>query len=187
MPGPAPKAEPVRRNSRVGPLRLPAEGRKGEPPPWPLNPDLTMTVRLQMLNDEIDDLSLVALGDDDEAVKAERQLLRLRVKAETLTAQIEQQAELEAQLWAQLWATPQAVAWERLGYTRVVGRYVRLLIAAETLDRNALAESRQLEDRLGLTPKSMRMLLWEIVSDEVAEKRTAKKTTPARRRMKAVE
>jgi hypothetical protein len=187
MPGPAPKAEPVRRNSRVGPLRLPAEGRKGEPPAWPLSPDRGAEAELRVLNEEIDDLSLVAQGDGAEARAAERKLFNRRIRVETLTARMEEQAELESSLWAQLWATPQAVAWDRLGYTRVVARYVRLLIAAERLDKNALAESRQLEDRLGLTPKAMRMLLWEIVSDEVAEKRTAKKTTAARRRMKAVE
>lgn len=187
MPGPAPKAEPVRRNSRVGPLRLPAEGRKGEPPAWPLSPDLTKQAQLTVLNQDIDDMALAAQGDDKEARAAQRKMFTLRQRAEVLTAEIEQQAQLEADLWKQLWATPQAVAWDRLGYTRAVARYVRLLIAAERLDKNALAEARQMEDRLGLTPKAMRMLLWEIVSDEVAEKRTAKKTTAARRRMKAVE
>ncbi|HEY5989789.1 MAG TPA: hypothetical protein VIV12_25910 [Streptosporangiaceae bacterium] len=79
----------------------------------------------------------------------------------------------EREAWAQLWRTPQAVAWERLGWTRTVGRYCRVLIEAER--RNApppvRAEARQLEDKLGLTPKAMRLLLWEVVSDEVADKR----------------
>jgi hypothetical protein len=93
----------------------------------------------------------------------------------------------EAMAWRQLWATPQAVEWERLGWTRVVARYCRTLVAAERLDKDCMAEARQLEDRLGLTPKSMRMLLWEIVTDEVAEKRAEKdKDTSARGRIKAV-
>lgn len=139
----APKADPVRRNSRVGPLRLPSEGRQGPPPAWPL------------------------LGQSD--------------------------AEHDA--WADLWATPQAVAWERLGWTRVVARYCRFMIRAEGYedpetgallsDKDAASEARQLEDRLGLTPKAMRLLLWEVVSDEVTEKRkTASKG--ARSRVKAV-
>lgn len=128
----APKLDPVRRNSRVGPLRLPAEGRKGPTPTWPLD--------------------------------------------------VRQSAGLK-RLWTDLWRTPQAVAWERLGWTRVVARYALLLLAAEALNKDALSEARQLEDRLGLTPKAMRLLLWEITSDEVAEKR---KTTGARTRIKAV-
>jgi hypothetical protein len=132
MPMP-PKENPVRRNARVGPLVLPAEGRKGLAPNWPLDPA-------------------------------------------TLP---------EAELWRDLWATPQAVAWEHHGWTRVVARYVRCALAAEDLDKNALAEARQLEDRLGLTPKAMRMLLWTIASDEVAEKRQ-ETSAGARGRIKAV-
>ena len=129
---PAPKINPVRRNSRVGPLRLPAEGRKGRLPRWPLD------------------------GKPNPEVQ---------------------------RMWRELWATPQAVAWERLGWTRVVARYARVALAAEVLDKDALAEARHLEDRLGLTPKAMRTLLWEIVADEMAEQR---ETAGARGRIKAV-
>lgn len=147
MPGPAPKFDPSRRNSRVGPTRLPAEGRKGSAPPWPLS------------------------GQSDD----------------------------EAQAWEELWSTPQAVAWERLGWVRTVARYCRVMVQAEgraevddesggirwvsgTAAMHAQATS--LEDRLGLTPKSLRMLLWEIASDEVAEKRQVSRG--ARGRIKAV-
>jgi len=84
-----------------------------------------------------------------------------------------------------LWRTPQAVAWERLGWTRTVGRYCRLMVAAERRDAMAavLVEARNLEDRLGLTPKAMRMLLWEVASDEVTE---ARGSSDARSRIKAV-
>lgn len=134
MPGPAPKSEPVRRNSRVGPLRLPAEGRKGKAPAWPL---------------------------DDT------------------------QADAEKRAWTQLWATPQAVAWERLGWTRSVARYCRMLVQAEESMRpSLLAQVTAMEDRLGLTPKAMRMLLWEVVVDEVGQQRQT--STGARGRIKAV-
>lgn len=134
MPRP-PEFEPVRRNARIGPLKLPAEGRKGDVPEWPLP----------------------------------------------------WQGAAEALAWAQLWATPQAVAWERLGWTRTVARYCRIMVAAENPDAPAalLAQAVALEDRLGLTPKSMRLLLWEIVGDEVAQKRDATGVS-ARERMKAV-
>lgn len=132
MPNP-PSVDPVRRNARVGPLKLPAEGRKGETPRWPL--------------------ASQSVGEEGA--------------------------------WEQLWHTPQAVAWERLGWTRTVARYCRIMVAAEHPDAAAgvMAQATALEDRLGLTPKSMRLLLWEVVSDEVTEQR---KTSSARKRIKAV-
>jgi phytoene/squalene synthetase len=117
---------------------LPAGGREGDPPPWPLHED---------------------------------------------------PHELEQALWAQLWATPQAVAWQRHGWTRVVARYVRVALVAESLNKDAMSEARQLEDRLGLTPKAMQMLMWQIARDEVAERRQDVQqagTSDARERFKAV-
>lgn len=94
--------------------------------------------------------------------------------------------DAEREVWVQLWASPQAVAWEKLGWTRTVGRYARLLTRAEAPDATPAlqAQTTALEDRLGLTPKSMRLLLWQIAVDEVAEKR--QKPTSARGRIKAV-
>lgn len=133
MPGPPPKSDPVRRNSRVGPLRLPAEGRKGSPPKWPLE---------------------------------------------------SRQSAAEKRAWAQLWSTPQAVAWERMGWIRTVGRYCAVMVMAEaTVNPQLLAQATALEDRLGLTPKAMRLLLWEVVADEVTEQRQA---SDARSRIQAV-
>jgi hypothetical protein len=137
MPRP-PSENPVRRNARVGPLVLPAGGRQGDTPDWPL----------------------------------------------------ELVSSAELGLWKDLWATPQAVAWERLGFTRVVARYCRFALLAENGNKDAFAEARQLEDRLGLTPKAMRLLLWTISADEVAEKRAEKgqgaPERTARGRIKAV-
>jgi hypothetical protein len=60
------------------------------------------------------------------------------------------------------------------------------MVEAEQRDApaKALAEARQFEDRLGLTPKAMRLLLWEIVADEMAEQREA--PSDVRSRIKAV-
>ena len=137
MPGPAPKLNPVRRNARTGPLMLPAEGRTGEPPKWPLT----------------------------------------------------DQSEAEMDAWADLWASPQAVAWEKMGWTRLVARFCRLLVAAESPEASIalLAEVRQLEDRLGLSPMSMRRLLWQVSTDEVGEKRVEKASESVRGRLRAVE
>lgn len=135
MPQP-PKLDPVRRNARVGPVTLPASGRPGEPPAWPLP-------------------GRMSAGERDA--------------------------------WAQLWATPQAHAWEQLGWTRTVARYCRVMVAAEKPKATAaiLAQACALEDRLGLTPKSMRLLLWQVAADEVAEKRE-QASTGARGRIRAV-
>lgn len=112
--GPAPSPNARRRNARAAFRRLPAAGRQGETPPWPLGK---------------------ASGG-------------------------------EAELWKQLWASPQAVAWEELGWARTVARYARIAIVAERRGANAavMSEARQLEDRLGLNPKAMRSLGWDIVA-----------------------
>lgn len=75
--------------------------------------------------------------------------------------------------WPGLWKMPQAVVWERDHLVRVVARYAVLLEQAEQPGAPVfvLAETRQLEDRLGLSPKAMRSLLWEVTSDEVGEQR----------------
>ena len=112
MPGPPPSRNPRRTNKRPEWRTLPAAGRTGDPPAFPL-------------------------GKPTKAIAA---------------------------LWVELWSSPQAAAWESLGWTRVVARYAKLLILAERRDATAalLGEVRQLEDRLGLSPMAMRRLQWEI-------------------------
>jgi hypothetical protein len=97
------------------------------------------------------------------------------------------QTAAERDVWAQLWSTPQAVAWERLGWTRTVARYARIAVAAEARDATAavMAQALALEDRLGLTPKAMRLLLWQVAVDEVADRRDGPQGG-ARHRIKAV-
>lgn len=102
----------------------------------------------------------------------------------------------EADAWTQLWRTPQAVAWEELGCVRQVARYCRAMVAAEAPGAPPALHGQvtAMEDRLGLTPKSMRLLLWTIVDDDLAAqrntrtatKRTAAKKAPASRRLAAV-
>lgn len=138
MPGPPPKPAAQRRRRNAAPLEttLPAGGRKGAAPKWPLG---------------------------------------RRVAG-------------EKELWRELWSTPQAVMWERSGWTRVVARYCRLTVESEKPGASValLAEVRQLEDRLGLSPMAMRRLLWRVDGrDEVADKRESK--APARRRLVAVD
>lgn len=108
----APDPNSRRRNHRADWRRLPAAGRQGEAPQWPLG----------------------------------------------------RPAKAAADLWTELWKTPQAVAWEELGWTRIVARYVRLVLQAEKSSATGavLSETRQLEDRLGLNPMAMRRLYWLI-------------------------
>lgn len=138
MPGPPPKDPGQRRRRNAAPelVALPAEGRSGPVPTWPLS----------------------------RATKS------------------------EAALWRELWATPQAAAWEQLGWTRIVARYVRCAIQVEGTDPSTrlLAEVRQTEDRLGLTPLAMRRLGWTIVRDEVSEARNVGRPR-ARERLRAVD
>jgi hypothetical protein len=136
---PPPNPNAKRRNARVGPVLLPAKGRIGQPPAWPLSGRRSAT---------------------------------------------------ETTLWADLWRLPQAIIWERLGLVRVVARYCRLVLAAEA--RGALpaylAQATALEDRLGLSPKAMRTLMWDVPGDEVAEQRAVRAAAPAsaRGRIRAV-
>ena len=94
----------------------------------------------------------------------------------------------ERQAWADLWSTPQAVAWEKLGIGCVgeVARYCRLFVQCQKPGTSSAvhAQATAIADRLGLTPKAMRLLLWEIVPDEVAEKR--QESSSVRDRIKAV-
>lgn len=129
-PPPKPAGQRRRRNATVAMTRLPAEGRKGRAPAWPLEARPTAEQR---------------------------------------------------GLWASVWKTPQAAAWERLGWTRAVARYVRVVLAAEEgLDVRLLAEARQMEDRLGLSPMAMLRLRWEVAADEVAEQRQEPATASSR-------
>lgn len=93
----------------------------------------------------------------------------------------------EMALWEELWHTPQAVEWERLGHTRVVARYCRLVVQAERPFANPRLhpEVRQLEDRLGLTPKSMFQLRW--MTDDEAPPEESTGPASSRRRLRAVE
>lgn len=91
-------------------------------------------------------------------------------------------------VWGELWATPMAVAWESFGWTRMVARYCVVLTMAEvTMSTALLSEARQLEDRLGLSPMSLLRLRWEIVADEVTEKREEKTAATKKRRLKVVD
>jgi hypothetical protein len=94
----------------------------------------------------------------------------------------------ELTLWAKLWKTPQAIAWETLDWVDAVARYARVLTVAEKRGAPypAMAEARQLEDRLGLSPMALLRLRWAIV-DEDAGEQPELEVVDIRERLKAVE
>lgn len=191
--GPAPSMNPKRSNPRVGVQVLPTVCKKPIPR-WPLIDDLRLTVEQTRLADAIADLELLA---DDEDLKPARRarldqkIATERAKLAVVEEKLNRQKGLEAGIWRKLWRSPQAEAWHNLGWIRDVAMYARLSVLAELGDLEALKEARMWSDRLGLTPKAMRGLLWTVATDEVGSKRGERQgATPAaqpRRRLAAVD
>ena len=76
-------------------------------------------------------------------------------------------SDAESALWNKVWTLPQSVEWERMHCEDVVALYVRTFVAATdpsipVVKRNRmLPEVRQLDAKIGLSPKAMRDLRWE--------------------------
>ena len=184
--GPPPKnpAQRHRRNATVAMTQLPAEGRKGRAPAWPLIPDVVMATRRDLAAKLVLALQyqLAELRDEGKPTgPAERKLEQAEERLAILNAQLAEQKALEAKVWRELWKLPQATAWERLGWLRDVAQYVRHKVLAELGDLNSAKEARQWSDRLGLSPMAMLRLRWTIVADETAQRRQqrASAATPA--------
>lgn len=174
--GPAPKPADRRARRNAGPAMtaLPAEGRTGKAPRWPLIPDIVTkalrdvaAAKVESLEDELEE----ARAEGLPIGSVENRLERFREKLAILDARLKEQRRIEAQLWRDLWKTPVSAQWERLGYSREIAQYVRFKVLTELGDMDAAKEARQWSDRLGLSPLAMLRLRWEITADEVAEKR----------------
>lgn len=188
--GPPPKHPSQRRrtNATVPMVELPAEGRRGPAPEWPLIPDITTSAQRDLAAAKVERYR----AERDEAStgaaagQVERKLDAALERLEICERRLAHQAHLETTLWVDLWRLPQAVQWERLGWLRDVAQYVRHKVLAELGDLDSAREARQWSDRLGLSPLAMLRLRWEVVADEMAERRESK--APARtRRLKAVD
>lgn len=183
-PPPKPDGQRRRRNVTTAATRLPAEGRQGTAPRWPIGDDVETVARLQVARETVG-----RLEEDEAAGKliSEARLDGAREKVAVLEHIVAIQAKAERALWRELWHTPMAAAWERLRYTREVAQYVRWKIHAEAGDLDAGKESRQLADRLGLTSLALSRLRWEVAADELAEARAARSEpapTSARTRLR---
>lgn len=196
MPGPPPNPNAIRRNARVGPVVLPAGGRAGSTPNWPLPDDPRLTARINIEVDLIEELEQKELDEGGlsrtDATKLTRARQRLAIAEATRDAIV----ETEKTLWRLLWKTPQACEWERLKWNREVAQYVRHKAAAECGSLDDSKEARLRGAELGLTPKGMKALMWTVASDELDERRQERKTsattggdevTDRRRRVKAVD
>jgi hypothetical protein len=158
--GPPPSVNRRRRNWSPATTPLPAAGRAGPPPQWPLPPDITTRAKLQVAEDKLEHLRQRRRDGDHIP---ETSIIRARERIAVLQAVIANQHDREIELWRELWATPQAVAWERLRWTREIAQYTRWATLGESGDMDAAKEARQLADRLGLTPLALARLRWEIV------------------------
>jgi len=80
-------------------------------------------------------------------------------------------SEFERKVWDKLWALPQAIKWELARQEELVALYAQTLTAAALAggDPKLLAETRQLDGILGISPKAMRGLYWVIDEPEEAE------------------
>lgn len=184
--GPAPKPEGQRRRRNATPAmtRLPAEGRRGTVPRWPLGDDIETAAKLAVARERVTEL-LDARADGTEIDVGK--LSRLQERVAVLEHVVSIQAAAERAIWRLLWRTPMAAAWERLRYTREVAQYVRWKVHAENGSLDAAKESRQIGDRIGLTNLALLRLRWEIPADELDEQRQATTRAPARPELRAVD
>jgi hypothetical protein len=140
--GPPPDPNALRRD-RPGDkpwTPLPAEGRAGPPPEWPL----------LGVDAHIDTLTKAAGKDAAKLMVVERVA--------------EQIHDRELALWAREWRRPQAVEWERNGQEVEVALYVRAVVVAErgnaaTSLRNLV---RQYQEALGISLPGLARNHWRI-------------------------
>lgn len=87
----------------------------------------------------------------------------------------------EAAKWEELWRLPQAIKWEQMHCEDIVALYVRTLVqAVVSLDDKLMTQCRQLDRNLGLSPKAMRDLQWEVGTPREPEEDVQIVTKPER-------
>jgi hypothetical protein len=165
---------------------LPAAGRKGDCPAWPLPDDVVAEATRGHLDRKVEELQDQARDATGRAAAAvEKKLDAALRQMSVLEAQITAQREMESALWVELWATPQAAQWEVLGWFRDVAQYVRHKVRGELGSLDDAKEARQWSDRLGLNPLAMLRLRWETERVEEAEDRGRKRRAAAAPKQKS--
>lgn len=187
--GPAPKHPSTvarRNNPKAGFRSLPAGGREGALPTWPLGQDLELMAELAVARSSADALATELEDADDGRTRGRirRSLDKAEREATRLEMMLDQGDGAELALWAELWSTPQAIIWEESYSHREVAQYVRWKIRGEQGDLKASVEARQLSDRLGLNPLALMRLRTEIEhADEAKDKGDQRRQsrTPAKK------
>ena len=170
--GPPPKNPDARarRNATVAMTRLPAEGRKGRAPKWPLGSDVQTDVAIELqklaIKDIAQELEWATTARDRSAQR--RKMERAKKKLRELEAMRTAASRSEKEIWAALWKTPQATQWEKRGWFREVAMFARHQAKAEAGSLDDAKEARQREDRLGLNDQAMLRLRWEVVNTTAA-------------------
>lgn len=165
--GPAPKHpdQRARRNATVAMTKLPAEGRKGRAPAWPLGADVQLDTAIELqklaIKDIEQEIEWASTGRDRSAQRRKRE--RAKKKLRELEAMRTAASRVEKEIWAALWKTPQATQWQKRGWYREVATFARHQAKAEAGSLDDAKEARQREDRLGLNDMAMLRLRWEIV------------------------
>lgn len=142
-------------HNEFSPTALPAQGRSGNPPAFPL-PKITRSV--------------LDHGGDGKPVK---------VASDRASAAFRKR---ELEIWRAVWKTPQAFAWEREPWRwPTIGEFCRLkaIVEAEPESNASLvARLREYRIEIGLTPDGLKMNGWAIAADQLAAQRAKKATAP---------
>ena len=180
-----PSVRARRNNPKAGFTSLPAGGRKGQAPAWPLPADTKSTATLELMEDRT--ASLVAEIENAEDGRTKGRLRRTLDKQERETAilrlQVQQQHDLESDMWAMLWSTPQAQMWEdSAAFERALAQFVRWNVKGEQGDLDAAKEARIRGKEFGLTPLTLMGLKAEIErageAEDKGERRRASQPKP---------
>lgn len=135
---------------------------------------------------------------DPNSARAERRAPLVALPAEGYTGKppawpLPEPTARERTVWAQVWKTPQAAAWAVQPWRwRTIGLYVRWTVRMEDPEAGAAvaALAVRLADQVGMTPAGLKENGWKIASDEVGERkaarRAAKPATSVRDRLKVV-
>ena len=172
IPGPLPKhpSKRQRRNASIALKPLPAAGRVGRCPHFPL-PEHPKAGEARALERLAQDLHEEIIVEDDG--RKRRRLEERKARAQVLAARLEDEVqkldELERKLWKQLWETPMAVEWERLNWVYEVAQFCRHRAMGLLGDRRESKSALAYSDRLGLTPAGLLRLRWEVAQVAVME------------------
>ncbi|HYJ21616.1 MAG TPA: hypothetical protein VEW07_06310 [Solirubrobacterales bacterium] len=174
--GPPRDPDALRRDRKSDPkwTTLPASGRAGPAPEWPLSGKAAHFPALTP--------SWISEIEDEE--KKQRLLDQIESEASALFSR-------ELEIWTGEWRRPQAVQWEQNGQEIEVALYVRSLVAAEAPNAKVTLRTlvKQQQEALGLSLPGLARNLWKIkeVEDDPEASRSEPKAQAARSRFKVID